>query len=183
MNMSNAYYEGLGLIEAVLSIVIVGILAIVFLTFAAHSTLELVRMEQYDLLTVETQKSSEMFRTIVEKYNNGNDDVFFNMQEHPLTKDSCYLIEGTITNPVLERNSYCTINDTSGCRAQVLTKENSKNDLTFALYCFNSFDSDTGLLKGSIVSGLKKCAKDDDSLECKVKDNKVTIFNKLERDE
>jgi hypothetical protein len=125
-----------------------------------------------------------MFRTIVEKYNNGNDDVFFDMVQQPPVKESCYLIEGTIANPTLERDSYCSINDTSGCREQAVVREgSSKKDLTFVVYCFDSYDSDTGVLKGNIISGLKKCAKEDDSLECKIKDNKITIFNKLERDE
>ncbi len=178
-------YEGLGLIEAVVAILVVGALAIVFLTFATHSVMELARMEQYDLLTVESQKASQMVRAIAEKQNSTEDPTLFPPVNSSAIKGTCYFLQGDISNASFSAADSgwvadCNVNISNPGDMQSCRDKADQTEDVYAVYCVDEYSPEENLVKGKILTGLTKCPTRINSNECKVSSHSITIFNKLE---
>lgn len=111
----NKYYSAQGFVEALIAILITGIVAMIFMTIAAKTISGVVKNETIDQLTQEGVKGSSIIRYLVEQWNFGNRDVInstFLIDDDAGTifdagKGLCFGLDGDVVNPYVSANSVC----------------------------------------------------------------------------
>lgn len=169
--------NGLGLVEAIIAIFIVGIVAVSFMGLATQSLLEYYRIEQYDSVTNENIYMGEQFRKFV-NYRNNPDNPPIMMTDLESYKGNCFSVADDAGKIFLEYK--CQIGNVAGCQEQF------KDSLTYAVACVEpqAYNENDQILKVLIVSGLSKCgtstgAKGGQGMDCLVSEQKNYVLYKL----
>ncbi len=118
----NENYSAQGFVEALIAILITGIVAMIFMTIAAKTISGVVKNETIDQLTQEGVHGSSVLRYIVEQWNFGNRDVISSnllINDEAGTifeagKGSCFAIDGDVVDPYISQNSVCNYIDGQG---------------------------------------------------------------------
>lgn len=137
-NNINTKYEGMGFVESLIAIMIVGISSVVLLQIAANTTQSMLQNETIDIMTQYAVEGSTMVQNIaMQQRLGGATDIF-------PTTDGCYAIDDDATSQYVFRKAngiftqYTKDTDRNEYKVSTVLASNSS---FFRIFCLEGYSS------------------------------------------
>lgn len=170
-------YEGLGFVEALISIMVAGIACVVLMRIAVDTIAQITKNEVGDEMTQAAIEMGSQVKAIAYRNNNETPVAF-----PPISSNvnSCFAITGTSDQPEFATDdngnfiSVCSYD--SGGRDSCKSLGLASNEDLFGVFCItNASQSATGLVVGKAIIGMRSC---DSETNCPTPDYTYYVLTK-----